>query len=502
MSEYILELKGIKKGFFGVEVLHGVDLAFKPGEIYGLVGENGAGKSTLMNIIGGVLPSDGGEMLLNGEPYLPVTPRDAKAARIAFIHQELNLFSNLTVAENLYIDDLPKTALGAVDYRKMRSEAEQRLSELGLNISARSLVNDLPMGIRQTVEIAKALIMDAQVILFDEPTTSLSKKEKDYLFKTIYGLRDKGVAVIYISHILEDVFELCDHVAVLRDGAIIGKRDRAELDKNDVISMMVGRKLENVYPVVEKTIGETMFTAKDVVALPAVKGCSLEVKHGEVLGIFGLMGAGRTELVRALFGLDPMTSGEITFKGEVIKKPNPRDNIDRGIAFISEDRRGEGLLMPKPVEDNLILAKMPDIVTGNGVVPEKKVEELADQAISDLAIKVSNKKLQLAANLSGGNQQKVVIGKWLMKEPEMIIMDEPTRGVDVGAKFEIYTLILDMAKKGTGVIFISSEMEELIGVCDRIAVMSNGRFTGEVQKDNFSQTEIMNLALQGGDDNE
>jgi len=502
MSEYILELKGIKKGFFGVEVLHGVDLAFKPGEIYGLVGENGAGKSTMMNIIGGVLPSDGGEMLLNGAPYVPQNPRDAKAARIAFIHQELNLFSNLTVAENLYIDDLPKNSFGAVDYHKMRVEAEQRLAELGLNISARSLVNDLPMGVRQTVEIAKALLMNAQVILFDEPTTSLSQKEKEYLFKTINGLREKGVAIVYISHILEDVFQLCDHVAVLRDGAIIGKRDKAELNKEDIISMMVGRKLENAYPVVEKTIGDTLFSAKNITAPPAVKGCSLEVKHGEVLGIFGLMGAGRTELVRAIFGLDPMASGELTFEGKPMGKPVPKDFIRKGIAFISEDRRGEGLLMPKPVEDNLILARMCDITTKIGEVPQKQVEELADRSIKDLAIKVSNKKLQLATNLSGGNQQKVVIGKWLLKDPKMIIMDEPTRGVDVGAKYEIYSLILDMAKNGTGVICISSEMEELIGICDRIIVMSNGRFTGEVKKGSFSQTEIMNLALQGGDTNE
>lgn len=502
MSEYILELQNIKKGFFGVEVLHGIDLQFKPGQIYGLVGENGAGKSTLMNIIGGVFPADSGTMLLNGMPYKPTTPRDAKAARIAFIHQELNLFSNLSVAENIYIDNLPMTKLGAVDYKKMRIEAGKRLKELGLDISARALVNDLPMGVRQIVEISKALLMNAQIILFDEPTTSLSQKEKEYLFQTIEALKKKNVAVIYISHILEDVFELCDEIAVLRDGAIIGKRGRAKFDKNEIISMMVGRKIENVHPTIEKENGDVFFEAKNIQVLPAIKDCSLALHRGEVLGIFGLMGAGRTELVRALYGLDPMESGDILFEGYKIEKPTPRTCIDKGIAFISEDRRDEGLLMTKPVEDNLVLAKVEKIANKRGIVAKKTVELLADQCIHELHIKVSDKKLQLATNLSGGNQQKVVIGKWLMMNPKMIIMDEPTRGVDVGAKYEIYSLILNMAKKGTGVIFVSSEMEELIGICDRIIVMSAGHFTGEVGLEHFNQQEIMHLALQGGDNND
>ena len=459
MSEFILELKDIRKGFFGVEVLHGVNLQFKPGEVYGLVGENGAGKSTMMNIIGGVFPADGGEMYLDGQKYSPVTPRDAKAARIAFIHQELNLFSNLSVAENLYLDDLPKNKFGAVDYKFMHREAGKRLKELGLEISPRAMVSDLPMGVRQTVEIAKALLMDAQIILFDEPTTSLSQKEKEYLFNTIRALKAKGVAIVYISHILEDVFDLCDEVAVLRDGAIIGKRMKAELQKDDIVSMMVGRKLENAYPIIEKEIGDVFFTAKDVQAPPAVKGCSLELRHGEVLGIFGLMGAGRTEFVRAMYGLDPMVAGELKFDGDVIQKPTPKTCIEHGIAFITEDRRNEGLLMPKPIDENLILVKMDEITTNIGVVPNKAVDELTTAAIKDLYIKVSDKKLQLATNLSGGNQQKVVIGKWLMKSPRMLIMDEPTRGVDVGAKYEIYSLIPDLAKRGSGVICISTEME-------------------------------------------
>lgn len=500
MSEYILELQDIRKGFFGVEVLHGVNLQFKAGEVYGLVGENGAGKSTLMNIIGGVFSADGGKMLLNGNEYLPQTPRDAKSARIAFIHQELNLFSNLTVAENLFIDELPKTRAGIVDYHYMRTQAGKRLKELGLEISPRAMVSDLPMGVRQTVEIAKALLMDARIILFDEPTTSLSQKEKEYLFDTIRSLRERGVAIVYISHILEDVFELCDEVAVLRDGAIIGKRIKSELDKDDIVSMMVGRKLENAYPSINKNIGEVMFTVRNIVSPPIVRDCSFELRHGEILGIFGLMGAGRTELVRALFGLDPIKGGEIFMNGKKIRKPDPKTCIEEGMAFISEDRRGDGLLMPKPVEDNLILVKLDDIVGRLGKISKKKVDELTDAAIEELHIKVSDKHLQLATNLSGGNQQKVVVGKWLMKTPKMLIMDEPTRGVDVGAKYEIYSLILELAKNGSGILCISSEMEELIGICDRILIMSNGRFTGEVEKHEFDQKRIMQYALRGGEE--
>ncbi|MGI6237906.1 MAG: sugar ABC transporter ATP-binding protein [Candidatus Excrementavichristensenella sp.] len=502
MHEYILEMQDIRKSFFGVEVLHGVSLQFKAGEVYGLVGENGAGKSTLMNIIGGVFPADSGRMLLNGEKYKPVTPRDARDARIAFIHQELNLFSNLTVAENLYIDQLPKNAIQAVDYKHMRREGGERLKSLGLDISPNALVSDLPMGIRQTVEIAKALLMNARIILFDEPTTSLSQKEKEYLFATIRALKESGVAVVYISHILEDVFELCDRVSVLRDGALIGTKERDELNKDDIVSMMVGRKLEHAYPVVEKEIGEVLLTVKDVQAPPMVKGCSLELRRGEVLGIFGLMGAGRTEFVRAVYGIDPLKGGSILFDGESIQKPAPKYCISRGIAFISEDRRGEGLLMPKPVDDNLILAKIDDIATPMmKIVPNAVVDKLTDISIQELRIRVSNKKLQMATNLSGGNQQKVVVGKWLMLEPKMLIMDEPTRGVDVGAKYEIYSLILDLAKRGSAVLCISSEMEELMGICDRILIMANGRFTGEVHKGSFDPKTIMNYALQGGEEN-
>ena len=502
MQETVLLLKDIKKGFYGVEVLHGVNLTFKKGEVHGLVGENGAGKSTLMNIIGGVLMPDGGSMEVNGEPYKPSTPNDARDAHIAFIHQELNLFSNLSVAENLYIEQLPKTKIGAVDYKFMNEQAKQKLSEIGVSISPKAIVDSLPMGVRQTVEIIKALIMDAKIILFDEPTTSLSQKEKDFLFDIIRALKEKDVCVVYISHILEDVFELCDVVSILRDGTMIADIEKENLNRDEIVSLMVGRKLEKIYPTVEKEIGDVLFTATDISAPPAVNGVSLTLHKGEVLGIFGLMGAGRTELARAIYGMDPMAAGTMTFDDKPISHMTPGKWIDKGMAFISEDRRKEGLLMPKSIEDNLILVRLPGITGTLGFINDRQVSDIADEIIKDFGVKVADKKIQMASNLSGGNQQKVVIGKWLACNPKMLIMDEPTRGVDVGAKYEIYTLILELAKSGSGILCISSEMEELMGICDRILVMKDGKLTGEMSRGQFNPKQVMDFALTGGIEND
>ena len=496
MTNYALTLKNIKKGFYGVEVLHGIDLCFKNGEIHGLVGENGAGKSTLLNVIGGVFKSECGEMEVQGKAYKPSNPKDAKAAKIAFIHQELNLFSNLSIAENLYIDNLPKTKLGTNDYKKMVELARIQLKKFGIEDDPTTIVGELTMGVRQTIEIAKALVAEANVILFDEPTTSLSQKEKEQLFATIKMLKQQNVAVVFISHILEDVLTLCDDISVLRDGSLIGTSKASDITKDELINMMVGRKLEKVYPVVEKEIGNVMLTVSNVAAEPIVKNVSLEVRHGEIVGMFGLMGAGRTEFARALFGIDPFTAGSITFNGETYTQTTPMKSIERGMAFITEDRRSEGLLMAKPVDDNIILVNVDQISNKLGVVNDRAVDEQTDKIIRELRVKVSNKKLQTAANLSGGNQQKIVVGKWLLRSPKFLIMDEPTRGVDVGAKYEIYTLIQSMAKEGVGILFISSEMEELIGICDRILVIRNGRVSGKLIKDEFKQSRIMRCALE------
>jgi len=495
-DEVILRMTGIKKSFFGVRVLHGIDLDLARGEVHGLVGENGAGKSTMMNILGGVLHSDEGSMEIDGKPYAPSSPRTATVDGVVFIHQELNLFSNMTVAENMFIDGFPTGFAGAIKKKAINKSAAEYIRKYDLPVTPETKIGTLPMGTRQMVEIAKALMKRARIIIFDEPTTSLSHREKEKLFDTILELKASGMSVIYISHILDDVFYLCDRVSVLRDGKVIGTQVREHISKQDIIKMMVGRELSQVYPTFEtRTIGETLLKAVDVHRGTMVQGVSLELKVGEVVGLYGLMGAGRTEFVRSLFGLDKIDSGEVYIRGIRIDFPSPKLCIAQGMALITEDRREEGLLMPKTVKDNLVIVKLADILGRFAVIDRRREETLARSAIDELNVKVSDHKTQAVSSLSGGNQQKVVIGKWLMSEPRILIMDEPTRGVDVGAKFEIYTIIAGMAKKGCTIFMVSSEMEELIGICDRILVMKKGRISGEMLRSDFDSEAIVNLAL-------
>jgi ABC-type sugar transport system ATPase subunit len=499
MSENdILILKGICKSFFGAQVLHEINLDVKRGEILGLVGENGAGKSTLMNILGGVLPPDTGSMELKGQPYLPTNPKDADKAGIAFIHQELSLFSNLTVSENMFIDDLPSGGLWSVQFKEMRAKAKEYIDKFGVHTTPDTKVESLSMGIRQTIEITKALIKNAEIIIFDEPTTSLSQTEKENLFKIIWHLKEQGVTIIYISHILEDVFYLCDRIVVLRDGHLIGVNEKNELGKAQIIKMMVGRELSQVYPTIEKKIGSIVYQVNNIKSGKVVNDISMSLSSGEIVGLFGLMGAGRTELVRCLFGVDPIDSGDIQFNGKTYKKLNPQICIENGISFVTEDRRQEGLLMPKSVKNNLVLVKLDQLRERLGMVSNRKEDAEAEKVIKELSIKVQDKNRQEVKNLSGGNQQKVVIAKWIMRKPSMFIMDEPTRGVDVGAKYEIYTIINEMAKKGSVVLFVSSEMEELMGICDRILVMSKGKIVADIQRNEYSQEKIISYAIGGG----
>lgn len=492
----IPRMTDIQKSFFGVRVLHGIHLDLERGEIHGLVGENGAGKSTMMNILGGVLQKDGGSMEIGGKPYEPLSPKNATDEGVVFIHQELNLFSNLTVAENMFIDGFPTGLAGAIKKKAIRKSAAEYIRKYDLPVAPETKIESLPMGTRQMVEIAKALMKRARIIIFDEPTTSLSHREKRKLFDTILELKASGMSVIYISHILEDVFYLCDRVSVLRDGKVIGTQRRDELSKQEIIRMMVGRELSQAYPTYERqALGETVLKAVDVRRGSMVNGVSLELKAGEIVGVYGLMGAGRTEFARILFGLDKMDSGEVHILGEKVALSSPAGCIERGMAFITEDRREEGLLMPKTVKDNLVIVKLAEILGRLGVIDRKRERGLAMAAIEELKVKVSDPVAQAVSSLSGGNQQKVVFGKWLLKEPRIFLMDEPTRGVDVGAKFEIYTIIAGMVRKGCGVLMISSEMEELIGVCDRILVMNRGRISGEVGRPDFDQETIVNLAL-------
>lgn len=501
-SDTVLNLTDIRKSFSGVQVLHGLNFDLRKGEVLGLAGENGAGKSTLMNIIGGVLPMDSGEMELFGERYAPRSPLAATDKGIAFVHQELNLFTNLTVAENLFIDGFPRNRFGAIDRKAIETSTRECLERFSLPVEPDTRVGDLPTGICQMVEISKGLLKDARIMIFDEPTTSLSKREKDHLFKTIDALKARGISIIYISHILEDVFRICDRITVLRDGRLIDTRETPDFTEHELIKCMVGREMTQVFPTIDKDVQETVLLDADNVKWAGkVNGVSLRLHAGEIVGLYGLMGAGRTELARVLFGVERMDEGQISMHGVPCDRMSPEASIRAEAAFITEDRRKEGLLMAKPVDDNLSLVRMARLTNRLGVVNERDQEACNRKAVDDLRIRVTDAKHQLVSNLSGGNQQKVVFGKWVMNDPKIFLLDEPTRGVDVGAKFEIYSIIVDLAKSGSAVLFISSEIEELIGTCDRILVLKDGRISGEVARSDFNQEKILELALQGTREN-
>ena len=498
MSDTALRLTNVRKAFSGVPVLHGLNLDLKKGEVLGLMGENGAGKSTLMNIVGGVLRMDAGTMDLFDEPYAPRSASNATAKGIAFIHQELNLFTNLTVAENLFIDGFPTNRFGAIDRKEITRIAQQSIDRFSLPVTPDTRVEDLSTGVRQMVEISKALMKHARIMIFDEPTTSLSSREKSALFETIGELKQQGISMIYISHIIEDVLRLCDRITVLRDGQIAGTSPASELSENELIKRMVGRELTQIYPTIEKTISDTvLLEATHLQWRQKVKDVSLKLRAGEIVGLYGLMGAGRTELANVLFGVEQRDAGELAMNGCVMSHVSPSACISQNAAFITEDRRSEGLLMSKPVDDNLSLVKMADLTNRLGVVNVAERASNNRDAIKDLQIKVADPEKQLVSSLSGGNQQKVVFGKWVMKDPKIFILDEPTRGVDVGAKFEIYSIILNLAKRGSAVLFISSELQELMGTCDRILVMKEGSITGDVSKAEFDQERILEMALPG-----
>ncbi len=496
-QDNILEIIDIEKQFFGVQVLKKINFQLRRGEILGLVGENGAGKSTMMNVIGGIYQRDNGKMLINGATYEPQTSKDATDNGIAFIHQELNLFTNLSISENMFIEEFPKNTWRNIDFRYMHNKASQALKDYGLSeLSPKTIIKNLPMGTRQIVEIIKSLMKKAKIMIFDEPTTSLSAPEKEKLFQTINDLRDSGISIIFISHILEDVMYLCDRVTVLRDGEIIGSRENKDLCVNEIITMMVGRELNNLYPEFEHTVStDVALELKDISRNQKIQDISFTLHKGEILGLYGIIGAGRTELAKCIFGIDKIDSGEIFIRGRKVDQLSPEKSIAEGIAFVTEDRRHEGLFMPKSVSLNSTIVNLKNILSKFGVINRTSERISTREMVDNLRIKVSDVNKLPVANLSGGNQQKVVFGKWVMNNPSIFILDEPTKGVDVGAKYEIYSIIGDMTKNGAAVLVISSEMEELIGIADRILVMKKGRLSGEVMKKDFTQEKIGSMAL-------
>ena len=499
----MLRLDGLCKSFFGVQVLHDVALALEPGEVLGLVGENGSGKSTTMNILGGVHQPDRGTMTLDGAPYAPRGPKDAAARGIAFIHQELNLFRNLTVEENLFITGFPKLVAGLpfIDRGKVRERAKQLLAAIDLDVAPGTPLARLSQGERQLVEIAKALGADARIVIFDEPTTSLTARETERLFAQIGRLKARGIGVIYISHILGDVMRLCDHVTVLRDGHVVGSASKAEMSVDRLITLMVGRTIDQIYPPREPAArpGTPVLEVRGLSQPGVVKDISLAVQPGEVVGVSGLMGSGRSEMARILFGLDPFAAGTIAIDGQPLEAATPQAAMDRGMAFLTEDRRAEGLMMAAPIADNVALASLPRFATGwSRLLERTRLGDAVDRTGRDVQVNARDFVHTLVKNLSGGNQQKVVIGKWLLRGPRLFILDEPTRGIDVGAKYEVYKLINRLAAEGTGVLMISSEIEELIGMCDRILVMGHGEIRGAFPRERFDREAILRAAMWDG----
>jgi ABC-type sugar transport system ATPase subunit len=495
----LLSFEQITKSFFGVQVLHKVSFTLEKGQILGLIGENGSGKSTAMNILGGVHQPDSGRMRLDGVDYAPLDPRQALARGIAFIHQELNLFENLSIEENIFIGGFPRILgrLPLIDRRSIRRCTRALLDLVEIKDPPGTLVGSLSQGERQLVEIAKALNTAADLIIFDEPTTSLTRREVEKLFGIIRRLKAQGIAVIYISHVLSEVQRLCDEIVVLRDGAVVGQGTRAEMPVERMIPLMVGRNIDSLFPPRTHTPQTTPVLEVAGVSQPGiVKDLNFFVRSGEIVGLAGLMGSGRSETARILFGLDPHGSGDIRMSGASLAGCRPEQRMDLGMAFLTEDRRAEGLLMNAPIADSLGLPNLGRYATkAMGWIDRHRL--LADSAEMARRVQLNTTELSetLARNLSGGNQQKVVLGKWLMRRPSLFILDEPTRGVDIGARHEIYKIIDQLVMDGAGVLMISSEMEELIGMCDRILVMCYGQISGAFERDEFDEERILEAAM-------
>ena len=500
--EYVLELKNIYKSFPGVKVLEDVTLQVRPGEVHALMGENGAGKSTLMKILMGIYKADQGSIFLEGKETAMHGPKDAMSKGISMIHQELNTVLDMEVAENVFVGrELLKKGmekLKIVDIARMREETGRYFREMNIDIDPRAKMRTLSVAEMQLVEIVKAISLNSRIIVMDEPTSAITEKEATVLFAQIERLKKQGVAIIYISHKMDEIFRISDTITVLRDGQWIGTKPAKELDNDMLIKMMVGRELTDIYPKDPVKIGDVILEVKNLSRGKKVQDASFSLRKGEVLGIAGLVGAGRSELVETIFGLYPKTGGQIFLHGKEVHIKSAADAIKNKMALITEDRKQTGLNLIVSVKENIASVSIGKLST-HGIVNDKKINEVSEKYIRELKIKTPDGNA-IVGNLSGGNQQKVVLAKWLLDEPDIIIFDEPTRGIDIGAKRDIYLLINNLAKEGKAVIVISSEMAEVMGICDRILVMAEGRINGEVRREEFSQEVIMGYAsnITGG----
>ena len=491
----VLKMTGITKTFPGVYALDGVDLELYRGEVLALLGENGAGKSTLLKVLSGVYTPDAGEIYVNGTKKVFKEPADAAAEGIRIIYQEINSYDELTVAENIFVNNEPKKG-GLVDWKEMNSRAEALLKRLNVDIEPTRIVGGLSTAQKQLIEIARALANDIRILVMDEPTSALSDTEVDALLKLVKELAKEGTSVIYISHKLDELYTVATRVQIMRDGKRVGVRMLAQTPQEELVRLMVGREIRDMYPKVEIPQGETILEVQNLTN-QKIHDISFEVHAGEILGIFGLMGAGRTELCKAIFGAAPVESGEIRMHGKRVKIQNVSDAKKCGLAYLPNDRKAEGLLLQQTIRDNIASALIDRFTVCKGlIVDNQAITKNAENWVKKLNVSTPTIYKEAGA-LSGGNQQKVVVGKWLETNPDVIILDEPTRGIDVGAKVEIYTLMEELCKDGMAVVFVSSEQAELFGVADRIVVLSEGKKTGELTREQFDAEKLMQLAIGG-----
>ncbi|HEL0571724.1 TPA: sugar ABC transporter ATP-binding protein [Streptococcus equi subsp. zooepidemicus] len=489
-----IEMTAISKSFGTNKVLEKIDLVLHSGQVHALMGENGAGKSTLMNILTGLFPASSGTIVIDGVEKQFSNPQEAEAFGISFIHQEMNTWPDMTVLDNLFLGREIKGTFGLLDQKAMKEKAKRAFDRLGISIPLDLPIGSLSVGQQQMIEIAKSLLSEVSLLVMDEPTAALTDRETESLFQMIASLKKAGVGIVYISHRMEEIFRVTDLITVMRDGIVVDTKPTAETNPAELVKKMVGRDIDDYYPAKAAELGELVFEVENLSG-ECFKDISFQVRRGEILGFSGLMGAGRTEVMRAIFGLDKRTAGRIRLNGQDIRVTNPVQAIRAGIGFLTEDRKEEGLILDFSIKDNMTLPSHKDF-SKNGFFDDKTSRDFVQKMIDRLRIK-SGRPEMVVGNLSGGNQQKVVLAKWIGIAPKVLILDEPTRGVDVGAKREIYQLMNELADRGVPIVLVSSDLPEVLGVSDRIVVMHEGRITGELSRGEATQEKVMQLATGG-----
>ena len=495
-NKYILSIHGMSKSFGRNKVLDHIELNVKPGSIMGLMGENGAGKSTMMKCLFGTYQKDEGTIILDGKEVNFSGPKDALENGVAMVHQELNQCLERSVVDNLFLGRYPKNSLGVIDEGRMKKEASDLFRKLGITVNLAQPMKKMSVSQRQMCEIAKAISYNSKVIVLDEPTSSLTAPEVAKLFKMMRQLKEQGISLIYISHKMDEIFEICDQISVLRDGSLVMTKDSKDTDMNELISAMVGRSLDNRFPPVDNTPGDTILSVQNLSTkyAPKLQNITFDVKKGEIFGLYGLVGAGRTELLETIFGIRTRAAGNVIYDGKIMNFTGPKDAMDHGFALITEERKANGLFLKADLTFNTTIANMSHYKSGIALSNDRMVRATAEE------IRIMHTKCMgpddMIANLSGGNQQKVIFGKWLERSPNVFMMDDPTRGIDVGAKYEIYELIINMAKQGKTIIVVSSEMPEILGITNRIGVMSNGHLAGIVNTKETNQEELLRLSAK------